>query len=403
MIQPKILILIKSLGLGGAERLLVDSLPYLDQTRFAYHFAYIVPWKDTLVAPLRAAGFPVTCLGGHATHQQPAATSQPPPANSHQPAATITAPRSIHAALTMPLAYRRLVQLQRQEHFALIHADLPTAGILARLVGRRLGVPVVYTEHNLLERYHPLTRWAHQATFGWQQCVLTVSEEVQASIRRAGGDRRTMVRTLLNGVPVDQVRAEATELDALRQELAIPANHKVVGSVAVFRTQKRLADWLAVAAQVAQQRADVTFLLVGDGPEMPLVRAKVAELGLTARVRLTGFRPDGRRCLGLMDLYLMTSAFEGLPIALLEAMTLGKPVVATAVGGIPEAVTDGQEGLLAPVGQVQQLAQQVLTLLADPQRAQRLGQAGVARVDAHFHSKYRVRAIEDLYCEILRS
>lgn len=393
MHKAKILLLIKSLGLGGAERLLVDSLPYLDRECFSYQVAYLVPWKATLVPMIEAAGLPVTSLGQRSFLASPTEQSK---------IQNVTAPHSLQSALALPLAYRRLHAWQRQQHFDLIHADMPVAGILARLVGRQLGVPVVYTEHNLLERYHPLTRWLHSATFGWQAQVITVSDEVKASIHRAGGDQKTRVRTLFNGVPVEQVRNEATELVALRAEFAIPADHCVVGSVAVFRSQKRLVDWLAVAAQVAHQTPNVTFLLVGDGPEMDMVRAKVAELGLQARIRLPGFRADGRRCIGLMDLYLMTSQFEGLPIALLEAMTLGKPVVATAVGGIPEVISDGQEGRLAPAGAVDQLAQQVLALLTNPLQRQAMGQRGAAKVEAHYHIKQRAAAIETLYTEILR-
>jgi glycosyltransferase involved in cell wall biosynthesis len=395
--KSNVLLLIKSLGLGGAERLLVDSLPYLDRARFAYQIAYLVPWKATLVPQIIGAGVPVTCLGeiASAVEDRQGTTRNLPPAQ-------VTAPRSLEAAFSLPLAFWRLHKLQCQHHFDLIHADMPVAGILARLMGRRHNIPVIYTEHNLIERYHPLTRWVHGATFGWQDCVLSVSEEVQASIRRAGGERKTSVRTLLNGVPVDQVRAEATGLAELRCELAIPPGDCVVGSVAVFRSQKRLADWLAVAARVAEQEANVTFLLVGDGPEMPLVQAKVREVGLQERIRLPGFRADGRRYIGLMDVYLMTSQFEGLPVALLEAMTLGKPVVTTSVGGIPEVVSDGLEGRLAPVGDVAQLAQQVKTLLDDAPQRQLMGQRGAAKVEAHFHIKQRVQAIEQVYGAVLQ-
>jgi glycosyltransferase involved in cell wall biosynthesis len=291
--------------------------------------------------------------------------------------------------------------LQRQHSFDLIHADMPVAGLLARLVGRQNGVPNVYTEHNLIERYHPLTRWVHGATFGWQDCVLAVSDEVQASIRRAGGADKTVVRTLFNGVPVDQVRNEATGLAELRRELNIPQDHCIIGSVAVFRSQKRLADWLAVAAQVAQTEARVTFLLVGDGPEMRMVQEKVCELGLLERVRLPGFRADGRRFIGLMDVYLMTSQFEGLPIAMLEAMVLGKPIVATAVGGIPEVIGDGVEGRLAPAGEITQLAAHVTALLKDATLRQAMGQRGATKVEEHYHIKERVRTIEEVYDAVL--
>ncbi len=269
-------------------------------------------------------------------------------------------------------------------------------------MGRVRGVPVVYTEHNVQERYHPLTRQANRLTYGWNDVVLAVSDEVAASIRRNGMDRRTRVRTLLNGVPVEAVRAEASGLDDLRRELDLPAGRPVVGTVAVFRRQKRLLDWLATAQIVAAARPDALFLLAGDGPEMPAVQAKLAQLGLQERVRLAGFRQDGRRLMALMDVYLMTSEYEGLPLAMLEAMALGKPIVATAVGGIPEVIEPGEEGLLAPLGHVEQLAAHVLALLANPTEVQAMGARGAAKVAAHYHTRQRVAAIEEIYAELLR-
>lgn len=385
----KILLLIKSLGLGGAERLLVDALPYLDRPRFDYHLAYLLPWKDYLVPQFREAGLAVHCLGS--------VNRRPPTADRR----VVAAGGGWRAVGLLPLALPRLNRLQKEHQFDLIHADLPLAGVLARLVGRRHNVPVVYTEHNLQERYHPLTRSLNRLTYGWNSRVLAVSREVAESISRFGLDRGTQVATLLNGVPVEQVRAEAADPDGLREELEIPADHLVVGTVAVFRRQKRLRDWLAVARRVADRRDDVTFLLVGHGPEEASLRAEVERLGLGERVRMPGFRPDGRRLLGLLDLYLMSSEFEGLPIALLEALALGKTAVATPAGGIPELVSHGQEGFLAPVGAVDELAGYTLKLLDEEQLRLQMGQRGAEKVAARFHLQKRVQRIEALYLELL--
>jgi glycosyltransferase involved in cell wall biosynthesis len=386
--RHKILLLVKSLGLGGAERLLVDSLAHLDRQRFDYHLGYMLPWKDLLVPHFIDAGIPVHNLGTVRERQ---------PAN-YKPTVNFRTRAGNVAAL---LAFVQLVRLHRQEHFDLIHADLPVASFAARLLSRLDGVPVVYTEHNLQERYHPLTRWANRTTYGWNRHVFAVSEEVMQSIRRAGMDQTTQVETLLNGIPVEQIRAEATDLAALRQELQIPADHTVIGTVAVFRRQKRLLDWVTVAAQVVARHPQVTFLLVGDGPEMAEVRAQIQALKLEDRIRLPGFRADGRRLMGLMDIYLMTSEHEGLPIALLEAMALAKPVVATAAGGIPEVVRSGKEGLLAPVGAIEDLVDHLLRLLASPEEQRCLGQAGAAQIDQRFHIQHRVRNIEERYLSIL--
>ncbi len=384
--RPKVLVLIKGLGLGGAERLLIDSLPFLNREQFDYHVGYLLPWKHFLVPELEAAGIPVHCLGG------------PSGAGGDVNQQRIG---SWAAVTLLPRALRRLMALQRRERFDLIQADLPIAGILARLMGRWAAVPVVYTEHNLQERYHSLTRWANAATYGWNRRVLAVSAEVARSIERSGLLLSTRVVTVPNGVPVELVRSEAAAQSAVRAELNIPNEHLVVGTVAVFRSQKRLDDWLQVAARVAARRRDVTFLLVGGGPLEAVIQTQIAALGLAHRVRTPGFRPDGRRLMSLMDVYLMTSEFEGLPIALLEAMTLGKPVVSTSVGGIPEVLKAGP-GLLAPAGAIDRLSDCVLQLLDDAPLRARMGRMGADRVESKHHVRCRVKAIENLYDEVLR-
>jgi glycosyltransferase involved in cell wall biosynthesis len=368
--RRKILVLIKGLNLGGAERLLVDALPYLDRARFEYHFAYLLPWSDQLVPQFEGQGFPVYCLG-------------------------------IVSNSRFPMAVPALHRLQREHRFELFHAHLPMTGLLARLVGRWHRVPIVYTEHNLLERFHPLMLAATRLTYGWNDHVFAVSRGVRDSIVRMGLESKTVVTTLLNGVPVEEVRAEAQNLDELRQELGIPAEHLVVGTVAVFTEQKRLEDWLEVARQIAGQREDVTFLLVGYGPKESVLRARVQAIGLSERIKMPGFRADGRRALGLVDVYLMSSEYEGLPIALLEAMALAKPIVATSVGGIPEVVEDGKQGFLAPVQEVDVLAAHTARLLDNPELRVKMGCNGASKIEQGFHLKTRVRSVENQYLEKL--
>lgn len=388
-------VVIKSLGLGGAERLLVDALPYLDRRRFDYRFAYVTPWKDTLAPHITAEGFALVCLGQTA----PMGTAGPSPSPTYAPA------RSVQALTLLPAAMARLLAAIERTGCQLLQADLPAAGILARLAGKRAGIPVAYTEHNLQERYHPVTRWTNRVTYRWNDVVFAVSDEVAASIRRNGlvastNDMR--LRTLPNGVPVETIRAEATGVNCLRAELGIPQDRPVVGTVAVFRPQKRLLDWLAVARRVAETHDAVQFLLVGDGPEMPAVRNKVREYGLDHCVHITGFREDGRRLIGLMNVYLMTSAFEGMPIAMLEAMALARPVVATAVGGIPEVIESGRDGFLAQTGDVDLMAAQISALLRNPTAAAAMGIRGHEKVQIRFHTRNRVREMESTYLEMVR-
>jgi glycosyltransferase involved in cell wall biosynthesis len=146
-----VLILIKGLGRGGAEQLLVSGAPYLDRERHRYHFAYLLPWKDSLVAELEAAGLPVHCLDGAG------------------------------GAGWMG----RLRSLVRRQGIDLVHAHSPVAAAGARLVaGRR--TRVVYTEHNLWSRYHPATYAANLASFPRNDHVFAVSEMVRRSVRYPG-------------------------------------------------------------------------------------------------------------------------------------------------------------------------------------------------------------------------
>ncbi|MFN2201899.1 MAG: glycosyltransferase [Caldilineaceae bacterium] len=386
-------VVIKSLGLGGAERLLVDALPYVDRERFCYDYAYVTPWKRTLVPTISDAGFSVTCLG---VSDRPAASER----NE-----TYVKSRSLQALLLLPTALPRLRRLIRKSRCDLLQADLPVSGVLARIAGRQMGVPVVYTEHNLQERYHPLTRWANKATYGWNNIAFAVSGEVANSIRRNGLTNSSTgcvdVRTLPNGVPVETIRSGATQLDTLRSELSLSNKGPLVGTVAVFRPEKRLLDWLEVARKVARAHEDVLFLLVGDGPELPAVRRRAQELGLTDRVILTGFRADGRRLIALLDVFLMTSIYEGLPMAMLEAMALGKPVVATSVGGIPEVISSGTEGFVADAGDIEQLAAYVNALLSNPHAAKDMGEAAYLKVKRSYHTRGRVSVMESAYLELL--
>ena len=156
-------VVIKSLGLGGAERLVVDSLPYLDRERFNYHFSYITPWKSTLVPSIADAGFAVTCLGrGVAAQSEINGTNG---GSAYAPA------RSLRALGLLPSALAQLMQLMQRTQCHLLQADLPASGIIARVAGRRMHVPVAYTEHNLQERYHPVTRAMNRVTYGWNDIV----------------------------------------------------------------------------------------------------------------------------------------------------------------------------------------------------------------------------------------
>jgi glycosyltransferase involved in cell wall biosynthesis len=361
--------LIKSLGRGGAEVLLAEGLAVADRERFNYGYGYFLPWKDTVVPALRDQGADVTCFNA-----------------------------STNAAILA--AAHRVARHLRSQRVDLVHAHLPVAGIVARLAGRFAGVPVVYTEHNLQERYHAATRWLNLRTWGWQAEAVAVSGDVADSIRRHAGER-VPLRTVLNGVNVRSYDPAGFSGDEVRARWGIPPQAPVVGTIAVFRVQKRLGDWLRVARQVADAVPGTHFMLVGDGPERAALEAQAAEFGLEGVVHFTGLQEETRPYFAAMDVYLMTSQFEGLPIALLEAMSMAVPPVVTAVGGIPEVIRSGEGGSLRPYGAIEALAGDVVLLLVDAERRRMWGRAARRKVEGGFSMERMQRELEAIYERVI--
>jgi len=368
---PKIFHLIKGLGKGGAETLLVDGLAVADRRRFHYRYGYFLPWKDALVPRLTELGADVVPF------------------------------RRRHLA-GMLLSVPAVVSELRRSRVDLLHSHLPLSGVIGRLAGRLAGVPVVYTEHNVLERYHPATRALHLATWSLQSRVTAVSAEVLRSIRRLAPDE-VPAELVLNGIPSERFRADPERGRQQRRELGIPPGAPVVGAVTVFRPQKRLDLWLDAAVRIRHRFPEARFLLVGHGPLAERIDVQARESGLGEALVRPGLQDDVRSWIDAMDVFLMSSDFEGLPLALLEAMAMERPVVATTVGGIPEVVDSGRHGVLVPPGRPDRLAEEVVGLLADPGRARRLAVSACRRVEADFSIGVMVRRFESIYTEVLRA
>lgn len=356
--------LIKGLGRGGAETLLAESYACRG-TGFEYAYAYFLPWKDHLHETLESQGARVLQL---------------------------TARSSLGVLMRLP----SVVSAVKTWAADLIHCHLPLSGVVGRLAGKLAGLPVVYTEHNLQERYHPATRWLNLATWRMQSHAIAVSAEVAESMARHGA-RHVPVSVVLNGVSLERFRPDPQAGIRARERLGIPLESPVVGSVAVFRTQKRFDLWLEAAAQLREERPDTRFVLVGHGPLQARLEQQARELGLNEALVFAGIQEDVRPFLNAFDVFLMTSEFEGLPVALLEALASERAVVATAVGGIPEVLRDGKNGLLLPPGDVDVVSASLRRVVSDPDLRRRLGAEGRRTVEHRFSLPAYMANLEAIY------
>jgi glycosyltransferase involved in cell wall biosynthesis len=364
-----VLLLIKGLGRGGAEQILASSAPYLDTTRFRYEVAYLLPHKCALVGDLQAAGLEVHCLEG-----------------------------------TSGAGWvGRLRRLVREREIDLIHLHSPYPAVGARIGLRGPGRPrIVTTEHIGWEFYRRATYWPNLLTFFRNDHAFAVSDQVRRSIRYPAPLRSLPMpplETLHHGLDLDAV-ARWSGPDGVREELGVPEEAPVIGTVANFKAHKGYPYLLQAAWRVRAVVPEARFLLVGVGPVEDDIRAQAAEMGLSETVIFAGFRSDVPRVAQVFDIFALASLYEGLSIALIEAMALGKPPVVTAAGGTIEVVGHGENGLLVPPADPDALAEGILSLLRDPPLRERLGEAARRRA-ADFDIRKAVHRYERVYEELL--
>ena len=225
-------------------------------------------------------------------------------------------------------------------------------------------------------------------------CHVAVSRFVASRLHDHFGVPDSKIRVIPNAVDV----GEPPRPDAgLRAELAGDATTPLVLTVARLDAQKGIGHLLDAAVAIPE----AVFIVAGDGPDRAALESKAVALGVGARVRFLGHRRDVPALLGIADLFVLPSLYEGLPLSVLEAMAAGVPVVATAAGGTGEVIRDGETGTLAPPGNSHALADGIRSALADRERALRLAAAARQLVEREHSTSAMVAATSRLYGELL--
>ncbi|MDN3204687.1 glycosyltransferase [Algoriphagus sediminis] len=514
--RVKVLHLIKSLGRGGAEKLIPETAKVHNQEKYDFFCLYFYHQENNIVDELEGSGIQVELI---------------PSGN-----------------LGLFFQVRKVREFIQKKGIDIVHAHLPWAGILSRLVGKEIDIPIVYTEHNTWDRYNSISYWGNRFTFKKQDVAIAVSNEVALSMQlnsifdpyQRGG--RLKVRVIRNGVntdifrrivfgeqgfvnraqvcgnsdlglgnrgqeivdmedrtlknyPVDkfsegpgcgrpienrdqgleirgkeigdrdqgkgieghrdleigrlrdhpeknsespsplvsksgavskptvsnyensqgnpnpQSRISKTNLENfiaepstthnLKEELSIPVGSKIIGKVAVFRSQKRLWIWVDLALKILELKPETHFLLVGDGEWRERIEEQIEKSGFGNNFHLVGVQKEVIPYLSIMDIYLSTSEFEGLPIAMLEAMSCEVPVVATRAGGIGEIIQHGNQGFLSEIDEYEELVDYCIKLLSDPELQSKMAKSARARVVEKFSMKRMVKEIEAVYESVI--
>src|SRR5690606_14324138 len=360
--RPRVVHIIDRLPPDGAERLLCEVLRYRSDD-FDYQVLCLA--EGGVFEPvIRAMGVPVTILGKR---------------------------RGIDLRLVW-----RLWRWLRNSKPQIVHTHLFTADTWGRLVARLAGVPLVFsTVHSVNSWQGRVHRLVDRTLALFTTRLIACTAQVADKLHDQDGIDAARIVTLANGVDLQRF-ADVTPVD-IERELDASGSAPWLAVLGRLEPVKGQADLLECLALLREQGVGFRCVLIGDGPEREALVEEVAQLQLADRVFFAGFRDKVPAWLAAIDVLVMPSRWEGLPMALLEAMALGKPVVAHEVGGIPDVVRDGQEGLLVPPHHPQKMMQALEKLLGDAVLREQMGSRALARVRANYSAEALARAYEKLY------
>lgn len=306
------------------------------------------------------------------------------------------------------LALLKLTHIIRRGQYTIVHTHSSKAGILGRLAARLARTPIiVHTVHgwSFHDYMSPLTRKIYigleQRMAKLSDALIVVAEQDIAKGLAAGIGQPNQYHLIRSAIPLEDFDPAKYNRQEVRQELGLPTDAPVIGNVGRFSPQKNPLVWAQVAGLIGRALPQSRFILVGDGPLRHELQEKLAQEGIAERTVLTGLRRDVPRLLAAMDIFLLTSLWEGLPRVIPQAMAMRLPIVAARVDGIAEAVQNGVTGYLFDPDDTNGMAQACVTLINDPAMRQAMSARGRDLALKNYDLRHMLTQIDSLYQHLL--
>jgi len=362
--------IVQSLEIGGMERVVTHLCQNLDRNKYN-PMVCCLKTKGTFAPHLESQGIKVFPLGKR--------------------------------GLDTPQFLLKLRNLLRKERISLVHLHNSGPFFSGTIAAKLAGVPVIiYTDHSRLFPDRKSTMITEKILSLFVQQVVAVSEVVKEDLIKFEGINREKILTIPNGAEESNSSSPLALGQKLR-ELKLDGAYPLIGSIARLVPQKGLEYLLEAGVKVKEEFPQAKFVIVGEGKLRPMLEKKATEIGFSSHVSFLGWRLDALEILPLFDIYVQPSLWEGLPMAILEAMAVGKPIVATKAGGIVEVLVDGENGLLVPPQNSQALAEGMITLLKNKFLSKQLGVAAQRSFRENFSVRRMVRNYEEVYERNLRA
>jgi glycosyltransferase involved in cell wall biosynthesis len=372
-----IVFIIDGLGMGGAERLMIPILRNLSRENFEPRVCVLQVKDDNPVAnDIRALGVPVDLL-------------------------PVLYLRDI-------TAIPRIRKYLREVKADLVHTQLEFADSLGNFASKLLRLPSVCTIHtmpsqdmNVKSKFHQSVET--QSLRFFCNRIIAVSEEARLFYIKTSNESPKKVITIYNGIDLTNfVNIDAhQERIAIRKELGIPLEANLLTTVAVLRPLKGIQFMIRALPAVLEATPNVYYLIVGDGSHHDALVEEVDKAGVKERVVFAGLRKDIPQLLAASDIFVLPTLTEALPTVLAEAMAARLPIVACAVGGVPEMVVDGENGRLVSPGIPQELSNACIGLVTDPEMRNKMGERGWQIVNEKFDVQGQVGQLGKLYLDLI--
>jgi glycosyltransferase involved in cell wall biosynthesis len=290
--------------------------------------------------------------------------------------------------------FSRLMAVLGQFRPDVLHTHKEGSNTLGRIAGFVSRVPVLLAHEHCLPVESRVQRLADSALARCGSDVFACGGAVGDEVARRKWIPRERIHVIPNGIDVELFDADCAAVP--RQTLGLPAG-PLVAAISRLDGDKDLPTLLRAVPAVLARVPDANLVIAGDGPLRRDLEQLAVALGIGNRTGFLGHRSDVKQLLRVCDVVALSSRREGLPLVVLEAMAMRKPVVATSVGGVSEAVLDGVTGVLVPPRTPEALASALVRLLQDPQTAVRLGRAGRERVERHYAIGAMVEQVQRVY------